>query len=94
MCRTRATHYEHARTGVPPWTFAVAVPVKAFLCFALRHFSCAVCSFCPTGNIVLLLTYGELLEQLVAHGRAVGTLVRRDSRWPDTCICPPHVAVD
>jgi hypothetical protein len=63
------------RTGLPPWAFAVAVPLVAFFCFALQQFSYAIFSFCLTAYIVLLLTYAGLQEQLVAHNRIVGTLL-------------------
>jgi uncharacterized membrane protein YccC len=63
------------RCGVPAWGFAAAVPLTAFFCFAFQQFSYAIFSFCLTAYIVLLLTYGGLQEQLVAHNRIVGTLL-------------------
>ena len=64
-----------ARIGAPTWAFAVAVPVTAFFCFAIQQFSYAIFSFCLTAYIVLLLAYGGLPEQLVAHNRIVGTML-------------------
>ena len=70
-----ATVMPVARTSTPAWTFAVAVPVTAFFCFAFQQFSYAAFSFCLTAYIVLLLAYGGLQEQLVAHNRIVGTIL-------------------
>jgi hypothetical protein len=64
-----------ARGGLPPWAFAVAVPVMAFFCFALQQFSYTIFSCCLTACIVLLLAYGGLQDYLVAHNRIVGTFI-------------------
>jgi hypothetical protein len=63
------------RSSMPPWSFALAVPLTAFLCFGLQQFSYTIFSFCLTAYIVLLLTYAGLQEHLVAHNRIVGTLL-------------------
>jgi uncharacterized membrane protein YccC len=82
-----------ARAGAPVWVFAAAVPVTAFFCFAFQQYSYVIFSFCLTAYIVLLLAYGGLQEQLIAHNRIVGTVlgaafalaghVRFPARWND-----------
>jgi hypothetical protein len=64
-----------AGIGTPAWAFAAAVPVTAFFCFAVQQFSYAIFSFGLTATIVLLLAYGGLPEQLVAHSRIIGTIL-------------------
>ncbi len=64
-----------AAGGAPEWVFAVGIPITAFFCFAYQQFSYAAFSCFVTAYVVLLLAYGGVPQQLVAHYRVVGTLL-------------------